>query len=371
MGRGAGYRLAWFALLKGHRAPDNLQFFRAQLPDDVSIDFTFEAIQHIPAAKGSLGIIRPDSSFNKLKPGCYHVVKSRKRRSGVQDLLVVGSAPADFAMQGPVRQRGFAKAVGRAHEQIATPTIDDVTHLWLAVELAQRGFIDRSLACNLIDGTCLPVPQKLPACTTLDGLLAWNEYLERQVDALEQTLGKLTARNPLLDRVSLRQVCRWLSISNETVASEVLRRFAKQHKLKAADSPLGNASMLGPTLTAKLSDQAAAVRDELMARMERGEGAGRRGLHELYPSNINIVEHLFNAEHLYEGPDGYVFTRGELERYMSALAARHANLGEVSVKEIKTELGLQRRPAEGLRAFLSGLVPAADEESMLSESGGA
>jgi hypothetical protein len=202
-------------------------------------------------------------------------------------------------------------------------------------------------------------------------MLVWDEFIERATEELQRAILSLAASNPFIDRLSSRQARRWLGNTNARVAELVMRRLGASCGLQTVESPLGPSLELPETWRGKPLAADAAVWHEIHARMQRGEGAGRRGLHELYPGQIHVIEQMFVAELLLEAPDGYVFTRSELEDHLRKLAADRGDASEVGLKEIKTLLGLQRRPAEGLRSFVTGSLVSGQEKEQSGQSGSA
>jgi hypothetical protein len=68
------------------------------------------------------------------------------------------------------------------------------------------------------------------------------------------------------------------------------------------------------------------------------------------------------AGRLVEIADGFVFTRDELDGHLAELATWGVPLGEIGAGELRRRLGLKRRRAEALRAYLTGRYGGHAEE---------
>jgi hypothetical protein len=266
-------------------------------------------------------------------------------------LLIVAPLDAEATEVPAVRLKGLLKAVGRASLDAAAGQ-PGLIHWWLGCRLARRGYLARAHWKETWRRLGLERPDLDERIERLGPYLAWREYLERrEAELLEAIIGG--KRNPLRTELSTQDVMRLLTLPAPDIAARVLEGFASAQGLRS-ERQAGElvARLEGDLAPPPLSAEDAALVKRVTASYDGEAGAARAALAKLNPARQHVIHWLFDAGLLVEAPDGYVFTRSQLADYRRRLGREGPELATVSVRELKDLLGLGRRAAEGLFAYL-------------------
>jgi hypothetical protein len=194
----------------------------------------------------------------------------------------------------------------------------------------------------------------LPAHVVRSGAwLAWGPQLDAAAEKLPAVLLQRRTANPLRDELDLKTAARLLALQQPELADEVLRRFSKLGKLSTKHDRTGGLRLLlGERYCPALRPDDAAVVRKIEALYEAGEGLPVALLRAQFPSHQHVIQWMLDAGRLVATAEGYIFTRQQLRLYLSKLPTSRVESGMVGVREIKDTLGLPRRAAEALRAYL-------------------
>ena len=312
----------------------------------------FTPRHHYAGLNALLGTLRlPDAT---PRPVCTaHAVQRGKRGSKPPEtLFILDTLPTDFPGNTQVEARGVLKAVARAVRALCGERAPVAADWWLAMELARRGHVRRGQLVAAAGEAALATALDSPCLVPADNLLVWDEYVHRQAGLLAQEITK-GKRNPFLTRLDPGIVISQLQMTHRGVAALVVRAIADRHGLATGEDELGPNAVLAGDLAPPLPGEAdATARETIMAALEQGGVPGRRGLLKLVPSQPHVVAWLFAAEHLKESPDGFIFTRDQLTGWLAELRRAGLDPAQAGVRDLKDHLGLDRRTAEALRAWL-------------------
>jgi len=299
-----------------------------------------------------LGEVILPMEIDGIVASAHSVQRGRRGSKPPERFFILGRSSAEFAEGAQVKVRGLLKAIERAIRAIAGTTDTTAEQWWLAVELARRGHLRRGRIASAAGEDFLDAALNYECLGQAGNLVVWDEYTGRCADNLTKqlTTGK---RNPLLTKLSPGIAKELLDLANLSLAEHVVKTLASRHGLETADGLFGQCAVLsGELAPPPLAEADQRVRDAVLTALEEGKVSGRHDLLKLDRSRPHVQAWMFSAGILIEAPDGYLFTDGQLCGWLAELAAAGIEPGQASVREIKDVLGLKRKPAEALRAWL-------------------
>jgi hypothetical protein len=318
--------------------------------------YCFEPFRHFAERRALLGLIRPAKN-QTLEVTAFKVRPAADGQAEVATLQLICPAPRDLAAWPKPQRAGVMKAIGRALADMCTEAEPSLAQWWLACQLALRGCIPRTewKACwQQIGGRQLEFG---PRIEQQGAYLCWREFLDLRLHELRNYLGS-DNRNPLLNELTPEVVNRVLKHIPPVICGRLLELLAEQHDLRleywhgeAVVRLEGELAAPEPPLEDSL------VIGEIMDAFATGHGAARNILEERHPSHLHVIRWLFDAGWLVETGDGYVFTRNQLDRLLTKVLAWDLPPAQIGVGTIKNRLGLARRRAEALRAYLVEQFP--------------
>lgn len=228
-----------------------------------------------------------------------------------------------------------------------------ITLLWLALQLALHDSAAKTelkAAADAYGDNAYGIPARV---VRAGAWLAWGPQLDALAEKLSALLTQRRTANPLRDELDVKATARLLALGKPALAEEVLQHFAKVNKLGAQrDHPTGLRVLLGNRYCPVLQPADAAVVRKIERLYQAGEGLPLMALRGEFPSHLHVIQWMLDAGRLVANAQGYIFTRQQLRQYLSKLPAARVADGTVGVREIKDTLGLKRRAAEALRAYL-------------------
>lgn len=303
-----------------------------------------------------LGLLTSDSGQLPAVPAELDVQRGRRGRKPPERLLVIGPPEVSSTELGRVRFTGMLKATARATRDAAPEP--GLAHWWLGLALAQSGYLERARWKQTWRGLGLSRPELGSRIERVGPWLVWAEHLERRLRELVKAI-TTGPPNPLRSELDVEVAMRLLKIPVRAVAGRLLEALATEHALRLtriAGEPvvLLSGQLAPPPLAAPDAELVGAI----LASYAAGSGAGRPALAAQHPGRQHLVRWLFDAGLLVEAPDGYVFTRDQLRQHLATLSAPGGDWASASIRELKDRLGLKRRVAEALHAWLSATYVA-------------
>jgi len=313
--------------------------------------FRFSAGCSIEQPPVCLGTLTCEGKQPPETPGEAAVQRGRGGQQQAERLLIVAPLDGETAEMPHVRLTGLLKAATRAALEAAGGQ-PGLIHWWLGCRLAQRGYLTRAHWKETWRRLGLQRPELGERIERVGPYLAWQEYLERRQAELLKALTR-GKRNPLRTQLSTQDVVRLLNLPAPEIAARVLETFASaQHLSVERSAGELTVRLEGDLAPPPLSAEDAALVAQITGSYAAEAGTARAALAKLDPARQHVIHWLFDAGLLVEGPDGYVFTRGQLTDYRRRLGREGAELANVSIRELKDLLGLKRRAAEALFAYL-------------------
>jgi len=345
-----------FGVLESARLPKR----RMQMVDQTwqkSLELRFDPIASILNFNAALGFVELTTHLPHLAftTRAVQFVSAGHKQTGT--LHVLEMAPKAFTQQPKVKLQGIFKGVDTlraAFEHMQTPT---GYKWWLALTLAASGYItcvSHDKVANQYRVHEQPLPEQLERIETI---IFWRDYLTRLLNKLERQLQLKRNRNPFRQQLRARDCEDLLGIENRTLSIRLLGEFAQQYGTQLDTDMLGALVLLPAHLTSTPQPAEEQIGKIITQLVDAGEVVTRRGLKQRYASDQHIIDWLFSARILIETPTGYVFTAAKFEQYLKQLNRDIIGLTHIGVRDIKDKLGLSRRPAEALRAFLEGYSP--------------
>jgi len=311
----------------------------------------FEPLHYLEAPGALIGLVAVDSV--PAQPVALPVQRGRRGSKPPEDLLLLGPAPKNIGSWPRPQLAGVLKAAGRALADATESAPATLPHWWLACQLALRGTIRRAEWKALWRGLGVERPEYGERIERVGPLLAWREYLDQLVAGLGRRLsgGK---RNPLITELDGELAANLFNLRQPELAARVLELAAERFELPLADTGAGPVvTLAGELAPPPLSDNDARALKSVLALYTPEEGQPKSGLAARFPAQQHVIHWLFEAGRLVEVADGFVFTRDELDGYLAELATWGTPPGEIGVGDLRRKLGLKRRRAEALRAYLT------------------
>ncbi|MBN2082824.1 hypothetical protein JW859_11555 [bacterium] len=320
----------------------------------------FEPLHYLAEHQALLGLAAAEPAPSS--PTRLPVQRGRRGSKPPEDLLLLGPAPRKIGSWPRPQLAGVLKAVGRALADAAGSAPPALPHWWLACQLALRGTIRRAEWKALWRSLGPDRPEYGARIERVGPLLAWREYLDQLVAEVGRRLSG-AKRNPLLTELNVELAASLFNLQQSELAARVLQLAAEKYELSCADTEAGPVVTLAgalapPPLSA--NDQRALA--AMLALYGGEEGQPKSGLAERFPAQQHVIHWLFEAGRLVETQDGFVFTRVELDGYLTELATWGLPPGEIGVGDLRRRLGLKRRRAEALRGYLAARYGDAPED---------
>jgi len=311
----------------------------------------FEPLHYLEEPTALIGLAAADPAPAQL--GTLAVQRGRRGNKPPEELLLLGPAPKHIGSWPRPQLAGVLKAVGRALADAAQNASPTLPHWWLACQLALRGTIRRAEWKALWRGLGSERPEYGERIERIGPLLAWREYLDQLVAELGRRLSG-PKRNPLITELNVELAGRLFNLEQPELATRVLELAAEKHELPLAGTEAGPVvTLAGELAPPPLSDNDARALKSVLALYTPEEGQPKSGLAARFPAQQHVIHWLFEAGRLVEVADGFVFTRDELDGYLAELATWGTPPGEIGVGDLRRKLGLKRRRAEALRAYLT------------------
>jgi len=290
------------------------------------------------------------------------VHRGRVGGKAAERLLVLEKMTAEMLRWPAVRWQGKLKAAeGMLREWNWHP--ESFALLWFALQLALHDTLAKAELKHAAE-TFGEKAYGIPAHVVRAGAyLAWGPQLDVMAQALPAQLAQRKTANPLRDELDAKTAARLLGLNQPALADEALERFGKLHKLPIKhDKPGGLRVMLDARFRPALQPGDAAVVAKVEELYQSGEGLPVALLRAKFPSHQHVIHWMLDAGRLVATAEGYIFTRRQLRQYLSKLPASRVQAGTIGVRDIKDILGLQRRAAEALRAYLVAEYSTASED---------
>jgi hypothetical protein len=294
--------------------------------------------------------------------------RGRAGKKPPEELWVSQHAPDGAAKWPGAKWRGLFAAAERALAVLCSVRGElSQARGWLAYEFALRGYASREGYGAALGAGAEPwsgLPES--AAAEAGGLLVWREFIARETARLQDYVAAQRNRNPFLDWVTRDLVMRWLRLPEGAVAGLILQQFATAQRGQARRTVFGPTLSLSPRTTEARLDAAVVVGREMLKCVAQDELTTAAQLKEAYPSHQHVVAWLVDAAQVLDCR-GYLFCRGELMRVLKALSAKHRDITQAGVRELKDSFGYSRRKAESLRGFL---LERLSQHGPLGKSGG-
>jgi hypothetical protein len=340
----------YFALLLDGPAPVKRREFELAREDADPVPAGFTPLREIPALTVCLGLLDIAASQPELTLERIELTAPGKAAAKLA-VQVLADVPAEFAHWPAPKRQGMLKAFVRALEQLATAPLRH--RYWMAQQFAVQGYATVRGLEQVLARTCEKTANWPGAVAKTPDLWLWREAAVQWAGKAVQEVKRAQKHNHFFDELHGAHVSQWLGFAHPELVEFTLKAFAplvNKRVKQYADGPvvsLGGELLPAPPPPAELD-----LARRIIESYSSGEGRSLTGLEKAYPSHRHVAAALVEARQLIEGPDGYVFSRKQLRGYFNTLSGANRPGGAPSVRELKDVLGLERRPAEALRAYL-------------------
>jgi hypothetical protein len=341
-----------FALLETPRPPENRLSLVAEAITGGNLKLKWEPLAAAGPQRMAIGLLEGNPGPAGAITATMPVWRGRRGSKPSENLTVIRRVPEWLLNLPASGRRGLLRSVQSAVDCTSSACSSPAFGAWAALRFAIEGFFRPSRDFPLWDEPDYSSLLESENVTEHSGFCIWDGYLQRCVDRLDRQIAARVASNPLFNKLDLFHVREWLGIVEQPVSHAVLAACAARYGLAVQPgfAPwIAIESLHDPAQEIRPADANAAAR--ILEAYNTDAGQTRQKIDKAFPSQRHVPAWLFEARELIAGPDGFVFTRAELDRY-SELLPQDQGVPAPGVKQLKETLNLNRRKAEGLRALL-------------------
>ena len=316
------------------------------------VQLEFEAFLQCEHSAIAIGEVSVSTGARNLAWSRLSVYRGRAGTKEPRPLYVFGPVTGDTQHDPAVRLRGKLRTAVVMLEAYPTQP-PNASEIWLAYELAKNGFAqvsDLEHVKQAFGDTHIGLPQNT---VRKDAWLLSNIYLEAQAQSLKRKLLRHPTANPFRTKLSGKAVSSLLHIEPLGLAQHILAYFASVNNLHKEGRGETLVVTLSPELLPYATTTVLHTSESIFKLYETEAGLPLAALRQHFASHLNVIQWLLEAGLLVENPSGFIFTQRQLLEYQRKLQAAGTGLRAASVRDIKTVLGLKRKPAEALRELAS------------------